>query len=269
MICFNPITLKTGVIVPCGTCYSCLSNKRNQWTFRLSYEAKSSFSSFFVTLTYADEYCDMKLHKTDFQQFVKRFRRHNKQKIKYFCLGEYGPKTERPHYHCLLFFKEYISVNKVYDLIKKEWPQGQIFIGQVEEASIHYCTSFHVDKGNTPKHLKKSNPSFTLMSTRPAIGSDYYDSNNLKSYHKDINNPFVTSKDGFKQAIPRLYKQKLYDEQEREFMGLNLKEQYLVDKDKWLMLNPSKGLSHYDKYVEDYKKMAYLKQQKILKTKKL
>lgn len=48
------------------------------------------------------------LYKSDIQNFFKRLRinyeRNNKRSLDllFFCVGEYGPKTKRPHYHALL-----------------------------------------------------------------------------------------------------------------------------------------------------------------------
>lgn len=41
--------------VDCGRCYSCLSNKRNEWTLRMLQETKHSESSLFLTLTYDEQ----------------------------------------------------------------------------------------------------------------------------------------------------------------------------------------------------------------------
>ena len=40
------------ILVNCGRCYPCLSNKRNGWTFRMIQETEKSDSSLFITLTY-------------------------------------------------------------------------------------------------------------------------------------------------------------------------------------------------------------------------
>lgn len=57
------------------------------------------------------------LSKRDVQLFLKRLRKYvyknTRERLRYFIVGEYGPKTYRPHYHLLLFF----SSDKTYELL--------------------------------------------------------------------------------------------------------------------------------------------------------
>ena len=98
------------VTIPCGQCYGCIEDKRREWFVRLNSHLESADSASFITLTYEDE----KLPKTsegihtlckeDLQKFFKRLRYYYKwKKIKYYAVGEYGTKTERPHYHAIIF----------------------------------------------------------------------------------------------------------------------------------------------------------------------
>ncbi|QCS36018.1 replication initiator protein [Capybara microvirus Cap1_SP_92] len=65
MKCLHPITLKCNnenyndgtFEVPCGKCVACVQNKARDLAFRLDFENISSGSSFFVTLTYSDDFC--------------------------------------------------------------------------------------------------------------------------------------------------------------------------------------------------------------------
>ena len=81
----------------------------NQWSFRLREELKDSESAHFLTLTYDDEHIiitgnnEPTLYKRDVQLFLKSLRKLQKQKIKYYFVGEYGGKTDRPHYHAIIF----------------------------------------------------------------------------------------------------------------------------------------------------------------------
>ena len=160
MKCISPITLKDPqkirgsltYTVPCGKCGSCRHNRRTQWTFRLNQELKNSLSAYFLTLTY--ENCQIPfdhesglptLDKTHIQKFLKRLRRKSERfsgwKIRYYCVGEYGTHTQRPHYHIILFNLH----TNLKELLLSTWQHGLIHIGKVTEASIHYTTKYHVN----------------------------------------------------------------------------------------------------------------------------
>lgn len=117
MKCVNPRKLlnraATGlddyyIQVSCGKCYACLANRRRSWLFRLMHENLNSVITLFVTLTY-DQLSMLRdgtltqgvLVKKHLQDFLKRLR--NYEQFTYYCIGEYGTNTHRPHYHCALF----------------------------------------------------------------------------------------------------------------------------------------------------------------------
>lgn len=108
MNCLSPLNIerpnglgnKDRIVVQCGKCPACLSNRRKNWAFRLEQEFKSCSSAYFVTLTYDDNqhiwgWCDseerftindaigmddftsmrQQLSKRDIQLFVKRLRK--------------------------------------------------------------------------------------------------------------------------------------------------------------------------------------------------
>ena len=178
MQCMSPIlvshsdgkgtTIRTPV--PCGKCYACLSRNRSQWAFRLQKEQRYSECSHFVTLTYDDsqlEYNDEGypvVSKRDVQLFLKRLRKQYKGvKIRYFITSEYGPQTQRPHYHGILFNIPG-SVEDVTKGISQAWQHGFVSIGSVTEASINYCAKYCITKNSTPAGR---DPCFSLMSRRP------------------------------------------------------------------------------------------------------
>lgn len=107
------------VEIPCGKCSGCKIDYSRQWANRCMLELEYHKSAYFVTLTYDDLhvprtwYADphtgealpaYTLCKRDIQLFFKRLRKHfPDQKIRYFGCSEYGPKTQRPHYHFIIF----------------------------------------------------------------------------------------------------------------------------------------------------------------------
>lgn len=107
------------VEIPCGKCIGCRLEYSRQWANRCMLELQYHDSSYFVTLTYNEEFVprsyygdsssgevlpSLTLRKRDFQLFMKRLRkRFSDDTIRFFMCGEYGPSTYRPHYHAILF----------------------------------------------------------------------------------------------------------------------------------------------------------------------
>lgn len=105
--------------IPCGHCIGCRSAQAKEWSNRLLMESLYHEKNFFITLSYSDtyavrvpsqdldtgEYLDRQtLYKQDIQNFFKRLRKKFKNsKFRYYCVGEYGPVSQKPHYHILLF----------------------------------------------------------------------------------------------------------------------------------------------------------------------
>ena len=93
------------MIVPCGKCPACLENRRQDWAIRIMEESKNYDFNYFITLTYDENHYpkDNSVDKRAIQLFIKRLRKRLKAPIKYYCVGEYGTKTRRAHYHVIVF----------------------------------------------------------------------------------------------------------------------------------------------------------------------
>lgn len=152
MRCMDPVTVVLDgkrQFVPCGKCNFCLETRRAHWTFRLQMEMKISSSAHFLTLTYADENLPLSdrglptIEKRSLQLFTKRLRKlQDDTPIRYYSVGEYGTRTGRPHYHSLMFNLQEKTVDRVHEI----WSLGNVLIGTVTPASIHYVTKYHVNK---------------------------------------------------------------------------------------------------------------------------
>lgn len=144
-MCISPIYVNRN-FVPCGKCNLCLAARRADWTFRIRQELKDSISAFFLTLTYDDSSIPFSpsgnptLLKEDYQKFMKRLRKLSKNTLRYYCVGEYGTVTNRPHYHALIFNLEpTVDVHRV-------WSKGHVVRGTVTPASIHYVTKYVINR---------------------------------------------------------------------------------------------------------------------------
>ena len=230
MRCISPISLKDPrairgsqrLIVPCGKCGACRANRRIEWSFRLKQELMSASSAFFITLTYDDENLRFNengvatLCKEDVQLFIKRLRKaqcgSKKCVIRYYCVGEYGTRTHRPHYHILLFNLDKNLLNSVVYL----WSLGHIDIGKVNDSSIHYTTKYHVNFDKEKSKDYGIEPEFALMSRRPGIGYRFLEKS--AKWNKDHGNVFVMN-NGYAQRMPRYYKDKIFSDYERELLA--------------------------------------------------
>lgn len=235
MQCFNPVCIKcdgdefhsSGFrFVPCGKCSACISNRRKSWFVRLAFEQQAHKKSYFVTLTYNDDHLPYGLDsdynylpvvsRRDVQLFFKRLRTYLKDKIRYYCVSEYGPTTLRPHYHFLIFcscgaddFR--VAVDNAWSI--KEYGKresiGFFKIDAITPKRINYVTKYVNLRTKLPDFLKQHYPPFTLMSKNLGLNFlteqmiDYYCNCSLDDVLKvRVNNRFYT--------LPRYYRERLF-----------------------------------------------------------
>lgn len=209
------------VPVPCGKCPPCKLRRVNQWVFRLMQEEKNSTNAHFVTLTYDTDHVPiskngfMTLDKTDLQKFFKRLRKLcPKICLKYYAVGEYGTNNKRPHYHAIVFNVPDSSIySKAWTL--NSFQIGTVHVGQVTSDSVAY-TMKYIDKANFRKQHARDDrqPEFPLMSKK--LGDNYL-TDAVVNYHKnDLTSNFVTQPGGNRIALPRYYREKIYNDSEKK-----------------------------------------------------
>lgn len=130
--------------IGCGRCAVCRKSLARQWSLRLMHELTDKKVGLFVTLTYDDEHLKgpilpfyPTLCKEDLIKYLKRLR-YYKLKFTYYAVGEYGDRTERPHYHALLFGVGMQDAK----VIESCWKCGMVDVGIVEPKSIQYVTQY-------------------------------------------------------------------------------------------------------------------------------
>lgn len=152
-MCFNPIQLKSGEIVPCGKCEECYQHRRNEWSVRLQLHTLAyDRMPLFVTLTYDNEHLpETGLRKKDVQDYIKRIRdKYNlyNTDFSFFGCGEFGDLLGRGHYHLLLFGMPFyndcyvISDELCESVVKSDWRNGNAFVCVADWSGIHYCTKY-------------------------------------------------------------------------------------------------------------------------------
>ena len=164
------------ILVPCGKCIACRINKTREWKSRLIMESCSWKDDCFLTLTYDNEHLppDAGLHKEHLQKFFKRLRRRldeQGREIRYFAVGEYGDKFDRPHYHAIVFGLNPFSDDS--QLVVDCWPFGNVDFGSVTPQSIGYVCGYVQKKltGDASANYGFNIPPFQLASQH--LGDDF------------------------------------------------------------------------------------------------
>lgn len=230
--CSNSIKLNDiDFRIPCGKCLNCKKKRRSDWSLRLEHEYLYSDSALFITLTYNDASIPRNrgiatLNKKDLQDYIKRLRNSHvayvsrelgirksevknvSKQIRYYAVGEYGSKTNRPHYHILLFNYDIANLKP----IEAQWkntqtghPLGFVDIGKVSSASINYTTKYMFKQWGK-KDLRQR--PFTNMSRRPMIGTGFL--NEYKNYLREFELTTIRDKKGTLRKLPKAYLYKIY-----------------------------------------------------------
>lgn len=156
---------------------------------RCVHEASLHSENTFLTLTYGEESLPPggSLDRQAFPLFMKRLRRAiEPRKVRYFHVGEYGSRTERPHYHALLFGfeapdRKLFTVRRGYpvytsEMVSELWPAGLHELGNVTPASAGYVAKY-VRKRLTGKWAQLAygdrEPEYATMSRNPGIGAGW------------------------------------------------------------------------------------------------
>jgi len=192
MICAFPARVSKETTRPCGKCHPCRENRRRKWQLRLELEAKAHEHTLFITLTYAPEHQPTcidpnsqeelgTLRKADLITFLKAIQRSAStipsstnfpgKPGRYYACAEYGTKTERPHYHAILFGLE----PTWHETIEKTWKHGFVSTRTADRSSLRYTLKYCLKNESDPDSpwLRGRQPTFALMSKQPPLGTSY------------------------------------------------------------------------------------------------
>lgn len=145
------------------------------------------------------------LKKKDVQDFIKRLRaRLDPLKVRYYAVGEYGSETLRPHYHMILFGLP--DAFDIVEFVRQVWKQGNVMVDPVTDGRIGYITKYMIkDKSD----LHDRDKEFSLMSRKPALGSNYLTPDRI-SWHMNGRKKYCVVAGGAKVGLPRYYKEKIF-----------------------------------------------------------
>lgn len=193
--------------LPCGKCVGCRHDYARTWAIRCMHEKQMHDASSFLTLTYADEKLPEhgSLRKRELQLFMKRLRiwfdRNGVKEyddagepvgLRFYGCGEYGTQLFRPHYHVLLFNRDFADKKFVKnsgsgeplfhsDVLRDIWRDGEHWIGAVTAQSCAYVARYVLKKVGKEITPDGCEPEFTVMSRRPGIAAAWFE-----KYHKGV-----------------------------------------------------------------------------------
>ncbi len=182
--------------------------------------------AWFLTLTYTDQELpdNGSLDPQHIRAFFKAMRRDAPaQTISYYACGEYGDRTQRPHYHAVLFGVDFLDRSIIRhsggapvwrsETLDSYWSHGLSEFGTVSAASAAYVAGYVRKKVNKRVYpdayvrvddetgeLVDIEPEFARMSLKPAIGRRWIEKNWRDVYPRDS-----VVIDGFEGKPPRYY----------------------------------------------------------------
>lgn len=228
MLCKHPTSFRrvsNKAPFPCRQCDACRINARNIWGHRMVLESQLHDDCSFLTCTYNDEnlpdefvhpdtgqvYAPLSVNPEHHRLFINNFRtsyfRHTGKKIRMFGVGEYGEKSQRPHYHYALFgyrscpYRGGTVIGNKFQpcqcpdcsFIANIWNKGNILLGSLTHESANYVAGYVTKKmtksqcncfkqGGDTHHpkcpvfwLDGRYPEFARMSRMPGIGAGAVD----------------------------------------------------------------------------------------------
>ena len=281
--CFNYVD------VPCGQCIGCRIDYSRDWANRMMLEASYYDRNCFLTLTYDDlhvpkssfvdrdgnEHLSLTLRKKHFQDFMKRLRSRvcvydddgkviDSTKIRFYCAGEYGSNTMRPHYHVILFnwfpddAKFYKHDSRGYDfytseLVSSIWPYGFHLVSHVSWETCAYTARYvtkklgSLNKDNDIYSVFNIEREFSLMSRKPGLARRYFDDHKLDIYGVDKSYIIrLSTVDGALKFKPPRYFDSLFDLEDSDRLAeIKDVESYVVDMRNDLKLSKT-DLNYYE-----------------------
>lgn len=188
------------ILAPCGKCYICLKNRVSEWFIRLLTEYQTNYNGtfmLFVTLTYNNENLgDKSLDYRDIQLFMKRLRKYYKDyKIKFMCVGEYGFKSFRKHWHLILLGFEDLEPHYKYH-IQSLWNKGFAVTKVCDENTVFYLLKYSFKQRKYPRKWYIEN-GYTppLFRVSQSFGKDFA-----------LNNKDTIIRDGYLSYLGFYYK---------------------------------------------------------------
>lgn len=241
-------------LTSCGHCIACRLSKAHDWSVRGMLELYCHEKASFITLTYSDAHLpqNLSLQKKEFSDWVKRFREDLRQKgifVRVLGSGEYGDKTNRPHYHAIIYGYDFPDRKPLYrvkgiqyytsPLLSKKWTFGNHIIGEANKTTIAYCCKYILKKitGNkAAEHYGDRQPEFPYYPKNPALGREFFEKFTSDFYPKNF-----ISIEGKKTPIPRYFYKRLEKDFPELFDEVSFSNLMRRQKENGVYVDPETG----------------------------
>lgn len=231
------------VPIGCGECIECRKQKANAWRVRLAEELRKNPQAKFVTLTFNEEYLSsFKEITTDeneiaamaIRKFLERWRKEYRHSLRHWFVTEKGQEnTERIHLHGIIFKTEKTTDNEWDSIcdnqkLTEKWKYGITDIGYMCNAkTINYLVKYMLKPDLKHDDFK------TKVMASAGIGSGWQ--NRIDSQACTYKDDGTTRQEyslpnGNRIRLPMYYRNKIYNEDERETLwleALDKKERYV------------------------------------------
>lgn len=225
------------VPVSCGKCMECRKQIANSWKVRLQEDIKVHSNGKFVTLTFDEssleelqsKFPQLKGYALEnasavlgVRRFLERWRKKYKKSVRHWLVTELGQNsTERIHIHGIIWTDKEADISRIWkyghiNIGSHKWNKGKlVFRGE------HYCNARSVNY--MVKYLHKADPKHREYKPKtmcsPKIGANYMETLRAKDNEYKPNGETKTyykTPEGLKVALPMYYRNKIYNEEERE-----------------------------------------------------
>lgn len=139
------------------------------------------------------------------------FVKGNYPKLRYYAISEYGPRTNRPHYHVVLF--GFPPDGDIYKAIEESWLFGDINTATpASDAALMYVANYHLDRFVAPPGAP---PNFNLISSRPGIGHLFSHPFSKSHDYEDESKYFAIKIDrNLRLPLGRYLRNRMYEKEE-------------------------------------------------------
>ena len=252
-----PISDKRVLMVPvgCGRCIECKKQKARNWQVRLQEDIRVNKNAKFVTYTFSEHELqkldneikgisgyerDNEICRLAVRRYTERWRKKYGKTLRHWLVTELGhTNTERVHMHGIVWTDEVKDIEKI-------WKYGKIWIGEyVNAKTINYIVKYvnKVDESHKTYNSK--------IFTSKGIGSGYMERRDVErnKYKKEETRETYKTREGVELALPIYYRNKIYNEEEREALWLeklDKEERYVCG----VKVSVSEGEEEYYKLLE-------------------